>query len=130
MEQNGASVEVPLIEEGLSIPVTTDTVRRYIREVANFKLNTQIARQCRAFCAGFGLLIDRDWLRMFGPSEFQMLISGTDSALDWADFWRHARVEPPAARSSSTLQHLKDVLQGFTVAQTALFLLFVTGCVL
>ncbi len=66
MNSGGEMTEVPIVENGGNIRVTNDLVRKYIRDVANFKLNKQMEVQSTAFLRGFNKVIDKDWLRMFG----------------------------------------------------------------
>ena len=65
-------VTVPLVPGGENIPVTSANLSRYIQLVANYRLNTQISAQCRAFLRGFRSLIPLSWMRMFGPAELQV----------------------------------------------------------
>ena len=57
---------MPVAENGSNIKVTNDLVRKYIRDVANYKLVKQIEMQSAAFLRGFYKIIQKDWLRMFG----------------------------------------------------------------
>lgn len=61
----GPSRTVELIPGGKDIPVTNENKIRYVYLVANYRLNVQIARQCKAFFRGLSTIIDIKWLRMF-----------------------------------------------------------------
>jgi hypothetical protein len=53
--------EVPIVENGASVHVTGENVRKFIRDMANFRLNRQIEVQSQAFLRGFYKVIDKDW---------------------------------------------------------------------
>lgn len=61
----GRSRTVELIPGGSNIPVTNQNRIRYVYLVANYRLNIQIAKQCKAFYKGLSAVIDVRWLRMF-----------------------------------------------------------------
>jgi hypothetical protein len=44
---------VALIPGGSNIPVTAENLNAYMHLLASFKMNKEIARQCKAFLSGF-----------------------------------------------------------------------------
>jgi hypothetical protein len=56
---------IDLIPNGRNVPVTNENRIRYIYLVANYRLNIQIGRQCKAFFRGLSTIIDPKWMRMF-----------------------------------------------------------------
>jgi hypothetical protein len=56
---------IDLIPNGRNIPVTNENRIRYIYLVANYRLNIQIGKQCKAFFRGLSTIIDPKWIRMF-----------------------------------------------------------------
>lgn len=56
---------IDLIPNGRNVPVTNENRIRYIYLVANYRLNIQIGRQCKAFFRGLSTIIDPKWIRMF-----------------------------------------------------------------
>jgi len=50
---------------GSKIPVNDKNKIQYIYHMANYKLNTQINPQCKAFFRGLCDLIEPRWLQMF-----------------------------------------------------------------
>lgn len=74
-----------LIPGGRDVGVTNSNRIKYIYHVADFRLNRQIEKQCRAFVAGLFHLINREWFMMFSPQELQILIGGADAAIDIDD---------------------------------------------
>lgn len=61
----GHTRTVELIPGGSHIAVTNENRIRYVYHVANYRLNVQIAKQCRAFYHGLSTIVDTKWLRMF-----------------------------------------------------------------
>lgn len=72
----GVTRDVDLIPKGSTVTVTKENRIRYIYLVANYKLNTKIARQCTAFFQGLIDLIHPAWLKMFNHHELQILLGG------------------------------------------------------
>ena len=66
----GESRIVELIPNGANTPVTNETKYQYVFRVANYRLNTQIDKQCKAFFKGLSDLIDPKWLQMFNQVSF------------------------------------------------------------
>jgi len=84
----GDSKVVDLVPNGSNIAVTDENRLRFIYEMADFKLNREIAPQSKAFVAGLNSVIKPDWLRMFEAEELDRLVSGTP-VIDVADLKRH-----------------------------------------
>lgn len=82
-------VSEELIPGGSNIPVTRHNINSYIHRFANFKLNKETSRQSLAFLAGFRTVIPADCIRMFAPSELQLLISGDQKPLNISDLRRN-----------------------------------------
>lgn len=73
----GQSQVVDLIPNGSKLAVNDKNRLRFIYEMADFKLNREIAAQSKAFVAGLNSIIRPDWLKMFEAEELDRLISGT-----------------------------------------------------
>lgn len=85
---NTDKYQFPLVSRGESLRVTRANLLNYIHQLANFKLNTSMHIQSRAFLEGLFELIPSHWLKMFDFNELQMLISGADSSIDIQD-WKN-----------------------------------------
>lgn len=70
----GVSRSIDLIPGGSEIPVTNDNRMQYIVLVSNYRLNVQIAPQCRAFYQGLFEIVNPRWLHMFNQSELAILV--------------------------------------------------------
>jgi ubiquitin-protein ligase E3 C len=70
----GVSRSIDLVPGGSEIPVTNDNRMQYIVLVSNYRLNVQIAPQCRAFYQGLFEIINPRWLHMFNQSELAVLV--------------------------------------------------------
>eukprot|EP00471_Norrisiella_sphaerica_P012991 CAMPEP_0184495414 /NCGR_PEP_ID=MMETSP0113_2-20130426/31259_1 /TAXON_ID=91329 /ORGANISM="Norrisiella sphaerica, Strain BC52" /LENGTH=720 /DNA_ID=CAMNT_0026881593 /DNA_START=827 /DNA_END=2989 /DNA_ORIENTATION=+ len=84
----GDSKVVDLIENGSEVAVTDENRLRFIYEMADFKLNREIAAQSSAFVTGLNSIIKPGWLRMFEAEELDRLLSGTP-VIDVADLRRN-----------------------------------------
>lgn len=86
---NGTVIPFPLVPNGQNVAVDLTNRLNYIHQLANFKLNTLLRVQTRAFYEGLALVVDPSWLAMFSPSELQMLVSGEDK-VDVDEWIRHS----------------------------------------
>ncbi|KAI8973336.1 hypothetical protein BDF20DRAFT_792920, partial [Mycotypha africana] len=128
MEADGKSVSVDLIPNGSNIPVTNQNRIHYIYSVANYRLNVQIAKQCRAFFRGLSTIIDVKWLRMFNQQELQILLGGTSGVpIDLQDLRAHTVLAGYTERDS-TVQNFWRALESFDNELRMKFVKFVTSC--
>jgi len=124
----GQRREVDLTPGGKDRSVTKTNYIEYIYCVADFYLNRQTARQCRAFLRGFQDVINKDWLRMFSSSELQLLVSGTEEVLDIDDFKSHTSYSGEYNLQHATIQNFWTVVGEMTNDQRSQLLRFVTSC--
>jgi len=119
---------VELRDGGRLIPVTADNRIEYVHAMADYRLNRQIASQCKALVSGLSAVVPPGWLRFFSTPELQRLIGGDDVAIDVADLRRHSRYAGGYHELSPTIRDLWSVLGDFSREDRALFLRFVTSC--
>ncbi|GJN94482.1 hypothetical protein Rhopal_007562-T1 [Rhodotorula paludigena] len=128
-EDFGVSRTIDLIPRGSEIPVTNENRMQYIVLVSNYRLNVQIAPQCRAFFAGLSEIINERWLRLFSQSELAVLVGGTEEAIDIDDLRRNTVYSGwDAEENTPTIQHFWDVVRSFDKAERAKLVRFVTAC--
>jgi ubiquitin-protein ligase E3 C len=121
---------VPLIPRGTEIAVASkeDDIPRYIALLAGYRLNKQIQPQVKAFLRGFRQLVPITWMRMFGPSELQTLLGGSeDRGIDLADLRRNTQYGGGYSDSHPYIQGLWRVLASFEPADLRAFLCFTTS---
>ncbi|BGP20322.1 hypothetical protein JCM10213_002049 [Rhodosporidiobolus nylandii] len=125
----GVSRTIDLIPGGSEIPVTNDNRMQYIVLVSHYRLNVQIAPQCRAFFKGLSEIINPRWLRMFNQSELAVLVGGTDEAIDIDDLKRNTVYSGWSAdENTPTIQAFWDVVASFSKEERAQLVRFVTSC--
>lgn len=74
---------------GRDIPVTNDNRLEYIQKLAEFKLNVQLNKQCRAFRSGLNSVVSLLWLKLFNHNELQVIIGGDNQEIDLSDLQAH-----------------------------------------
>ncbi|KAI7903093.1 uncharacterized protein BX663DRAFT_536455 [Cokeromyces recurvatus] len=126
-ENDGTSTTVDLIPGGSHISVTNQNRIQYIYSVANYRLNVQIARQCRAFFKGLSTIIDIKWLRMFNQQELQILLGGASVPIDLADLRAHT-VLAGYMEHDKTVKNFWKALESFDNTLRMKFVKFVTSC--
>lgn len=127
LDTNGKSVVVDLIPNGSNIPVTNQNRIQYIYLIANYRLNVQIAKQCRAFFRGLSTIVDIKWLRMFNQQELQILLGGASVPIDLADLRAHT-VLGGYMEHDATVKHFWRALESFDNPLRMKFVKFVTSC--
>ncbi|GAA5906318.1 hypothetical protein JCM6882_002700 [Rhodosporidiobolus microsporus] len=128
-EDFGLSRTIDLIPSGSEIAVTNQNRMQYILLVSNYRLNLQIAPQCRAFFAGLSEVINPRWLRMFNQSELAVLVGGTDEAIDIDDLRRNTVYSGWSAdENSPTIRAFWDAVASFSKDERAQLVRFVTSC--
>lgn len=125
--ENGRSVNVDLIPNGINTPVTNQNRIQYIYAVAHYRLNVQIAKQCRAFFRGLSTIIDIKWLRMFNQQELQILLGGASVPIDLTDLRTHT-VLAGFMEHDAVVQNFWRVLESFDNNMRMKFVKFVTSC--
>ncbi|ORX47515.1 HECT-domain-containing protein [Hesseltinella vesiculosa] len=126
MAKNGIHT-VNLIPRGNEIQVTNENKIRYVYLVANYRLNVQIARQCKAFFNGLSTIIDPKWLRMFNQQEAQILMGGAAVPIDLGDLRRNTTYAS-YDDTDPTIQYLWQALNEFSNNDRMKFVKFVTSC--
>jgi len=119
---------VELVPGGSGVPVTAGNVISYVHRLAHFKLNVEVAHQCRAFLRGFRDLVPLEWIRMFSPSEMQLLIGGALRPIDVADMRANTRYGGGYHDTQPYVGAFWELLASFTPQQQASFLRFCTSC--
>ncbi|CEP08172.1 hypothetical protein [Parasitella parasitica] len=125
--ENGRSINVELIPGGSNIPVTNQNRIQYIYSIANYRLNIQIAKQCRAFFKGLSTIIDNKWLRMFNQQELQIVLGGASVPIDLDDLRSHT-VLAGFMEHDATVKNFWKALESFDNNLRMKFVKFVTSC--
>jgi len=120
--------EVELLPGGSQMAVTHANHIQYIYYMADYYLNRQISRQCRAFLAGFQEIIAPESLEMFSSSELQLLISGANEGIDISDFKEHCTYSGEYNASHPTMKNFWKAVESFTKEEQSQLLSFVTSC--
>ena len=117
-----------LIPSGHNIPVTNKNVSLYMNRIANFKLNNEIYASSKAFLRGFRQMIPSNWIRMFNPTELQMLISGEQRPIDLEDLKNNVTYSGGYHESQEFIQNFWNIIAEMDLKQQSLLLKFVTSC--
>ncbi|KAI9287664.1 hypothetical protein BC943DRAFT_342170 [Umbelopsis sp. AD052] len=118
---------IDLIPNGRNVPVTNENRIRYIYLVANYRLNIQIGRQCKAFFRGLSTIIDPKWIRMFNQKELQVLLGGASIPIDIEDL-RANTVYSGYTEDEDIIENFWTVLREIDNEQRSKFVKFVTSC--
>jgi E3 ubiquitin-protein ligase HECTD2 len=80
----GLIEQVPLCPDGDTRPVTNSNRREYVDLYVRYLLDTAVARQFEPFKRGFFTVCQGNALSLFRPEEIELLVRGSDEALDIA----------------------------------------------
>lgn len=84
----GEKVQIDLIPNGSTIPVTNENKKEYVELVTQWKINNRIKDQFTAFFEGFHQLIPDDLIVVFDERELELLIGGI-AEIDVDDWKKH-----------------------------------------
>ncbi|GAA5872614.1 hypothetical protein JCM1840_004854 [Sporobolomyces johnsonii] len=125
----GVSRTIDLIPNGSEIAVTNENRMQYIVLVSNYRLNVQIAPQCRAFLQGVLELVPERFLRMFNAPELAILIGGVDEPIDVSDLRRNTVYGGwDGDENNPTIKAFWDTVESFGKDDRAKLVKFVTSC--
>lgn len=101
VDRYGKIVNVPLCPGGETRPVTNANRREFVDLYVHYLLDTAVARQFEPFKRGFFTVCGGNALSLFRPEEIELLVRGSDEALDVPslravatyDNWSSARPE-------------------------------------
>ncbi|KAI1980692.1 putative E3 ubiquitin-protein ligase [Ophidiomyces ophidiicola] len=82
VERYGETVEVPLCPGGEKRPVTNSNRREFVDLYVKYVLNKAVSRQFEPFKRGFFTICGGNALHLFRPEEIELLVRGSDQALD------------------------------------------------
>lgn len=83
-ERYGQLVEVPLCPNGENRAVTNGNRHEFVDLYIKYLLDTSVARQYEPFKRGFFTVCGGNALSLFRPEEIELLVRGSDEALDVA----------------------------------------------
>lgn len=78
----GLHSNTPLCPNGESRPVTNANKREYVDAYVRYALDTAVTRQFEPFKRGFFTIASGNALSLFRPEEIELLVRGSDEALD------------------------------------------------
>ncbi|KAK2018852.1 HECT-domain-containing protein [Colletotrichum eremochloae] len=82
VEKYGTVMQVPLCPGGETKPVTNANRGEYVSLYVRYLLETAVARQFEPFKRGFYTVCGGNALSLFRPEEIELLVRGSDTALD------------------------------------------------
>ncbi|KAK1596178.1 HECT-domain-containing protein [Colletotrichum navitas] len=82
VEKYGTVMQVPLCPGGETKPVTNANRGEYVSLHVRYLLETAVARQFEPFKRGFYTVCGGNALSLFRPEEIELLVRGSDTALD------------------------------------------------
>ncbi|KAK8848332.1 hypothetical protein M9Y10_019395 [Tritrichomonas musculus] len=125
-DQFGKMTTIELIENGEQIEVTNENRMKYVNLYANYKLRKSVIKQISAFCDAFDEIIPSKFIRIFSPSELDLMICGIPK-VDVKDMQRYTHYEPPYHKEHPTIVMFFNMISKWDQENLAKFLLFLTG---
>jgi len=139
VERYGTVTNVPLVSNGEGIPVTNANRHEFVEAYTRYLLDTSVARQFEPFKRGFFTVCAGNALSLFRAEEIELLVRGSDEALDVDSLqavavyenWRHFQpphaVLPRPADTVPVLQWFWEIFAEATPDRQRKLLAFVTG---
>ncbi|KAF2480327.1 hypothetical protein BDY17DRAFT_256594 [Neohortaea acidophila] len=82
VERYGVHTNVPLVPNGARIPVTNTNRQEFVDAYVRYLLDTAVAKQFEPFKRGFFQVCAGNALSLFRAEEIELLVRGSDEALD------------------------------------------------
>lgn len=95
--------------------------------MADYRLNRQIKIHFRNFAEGFYSVVPPEWLKMFSYSEFQNLLSGSESDIDIADLKENTVYQGNYSAQHPTIVMFWEIVETMSPEEHRKLLAFVTS---
>lgn len=125
-DELGVTKTILLKENGDEIDVNNENKKEYVSLYTNYRLRKSIIDQVTAFCEGFNFLIPHEEIKMFSPSELDLLICGIPN-IDVNDLMMHTSYSYPYNKDHPVVQMFFKVISNWSNEYLGKFLLFLTG---
>jgi len=123
----GETKTIELKPNGSAIQVTRSNLIEYIHLMADYRLNRQIRIPFRNFAEGFYSVVPPEWLKMFSYSEFQSLLSGSETDIDIADLKENTVYQGNYSAQHPTIVMFWDIVETMSPEEHRKLLAFVTS---
>ncbi|KAF4948733.1 hypothetical protein FGADI_9388 [Fusarium gaditjirri] len=131
MDKYGTQVQVPLCPGGERIPVTNSNRREYVDLYVRYIIDVSVTRQFEPFKRGFYTVCGGNALSLFRPEEIELLVRGSDEALDInslrgvAEYDNWGTKKPDG--SEPVIDWFWETFEAATSQEQRKLLLFITG---
>ncbi|KAF3910657.1 hypothetical protein ABW21_db0206009 [Orbilia brochopaga] len=130
VDRYGQITQVPLIPGGENRPVTNDNRKEFVDLYAQYLLDSSVARQFEPFKRGFWTVCGGNALSLFQPDEIELLVRGSDEALDISALRAVAQYENWSTSNPQEINVVKWFWESFEAAtpeMQRMLLSFITG---
>ncbi|KAK3943523.1 putative E3 ubiquitin-protein ligase [Diplogelasinospora grovesii] len=131
VDKYGLTERVPLCPGGERRAVTNSNRREYVDLYVRYLLDTAVTRQFEPFKRGFYTVCGGNALSLFRPEEIELLVRGSDEALDIRSLRGAAAYDnwgvPNPADREPTIQWFWEAFENASPKGQRKLLLFITG---
>ncbi|KAI5359652.1 Putative HECT domain-containing protein [Septoria linicola] len=139
IERYGEVQSVPLIPNGENTPVTNANRHEFVDAYVRYLLDTAVSRQFEPFKRGFFTVCAGNALSLFRAEEIELLVRGSDEALDvdslravahyenWRHFQPPHQLIPNPAEQVPVIGWFWEIFGGATPDKQRKLLTFITG---
>ncbi|KAK6359331.1 putative E3 ubiquitin-protein ligase [Orbilia brochopaga] len=130
VDRYGQIIQIPLVPGGENKPVTNENRKEFVELYAQYLLDSSVARQFEPFKRGFWTVCGGNALSLFQPDEIELLVRGSDEALDISALRAVAQYEGWGTSSPQDVNVVKWFWESFEAAtpeMQRMLLSFVTG---
>ncbi|EEB08801.1 HECT-type ubiquitin-protein ligase E3 Pub1 [Schizosaccharomyces japonicus yFS275] len=121
----GEVVTVDLIPNGRNIEVTEENKQQYVEAVTEWRIQTRIQDQFRAFYEGFSELIPHELVTVFDERELELLIGGI-SEIDLEDWKKYTEYRSYTA-NDQVIKWFWELIEEWDNEKRSRLLQFTTG---
>ncbi|EQC35577.1 hypothetical protein SDRG_06866 [Saprolegnia diclina VS20] len=117
---------IDLVPGGRDVLVTNDNKAAFVARYVQYRCATRAPAALAAFLDGVNDIVPQRMLSVFDHEELRLVLCGLD-AIDVADWKRHTFIYGGSSSDERTIAWFWDIVAGFSHAQRARLLQFVTG---
>ena len=121
----GQKQELDLKPDGRNIAVTNENKLEYVELVTQWKIETRVSEQFKAFRSGFNELIPEDLVNVFDERDLELLIGGI-SEID-VDDWKQHTDYRGYSENDAVIQWFWKCIRSWDSEQKSRLLQFTTG---
>ena len=121
------NIIIDLVYDGRNVDVTNNNRISYIYKLTHYLLDTQFEYQTSYFVKGFYEICNTKLIKIYSPSEFISVLSGTDEEIDVDDWMKYTKYDSPYHKKHRIIKNFWNVVKSMSTDEKKQLLQFTTS---